>query len=77
MSVFLQKLTHDFVEELSDLVLKNKGTVNLHIEVKDFYTLERVSLFSRHHRLKITSEVYKFLKQAEADEQIRYKIEMK
>ena len=77
ISIFLQKLTHDFIEELSDLVLKNKGTVTLHIEVKDFYTLERVSLFSRHHRLKITSEVYKFLKQAEADEQIRYKIEMK
>lgn len=76
ISLSLQKINNDIVEELSDLVKNNKGDVNLYIEIKDFFTFERVSLFARQHRIKINSEVYKFLKRREAEEVLQYKVEM-
>ena len=76
ISLSLQKINNDIVEELSDLVRNNKGEVNLYIEIKDFFTFERVSLFARQHRIKINSEVYKFLKRREAEEVLQYKVEM-
>lgn len=76
ISLSLQKINNDIVEELSDLVKNNKGEVNLYIEIKDFFTFERVSLFARQHRIKINSEVYKFLKRREAEEVLQYKVEM-
>ena len=76
ISLSLQKINNDIVEELSDLVKNNKGDVNLYIEIKDFFTFERVSLFARQHRIKINSEVYKFLKRREAEEILQYKVEM-
>lgn len=76
ISLSLQKIDNDLVEELLELVKKNKGTVNLYIEIKDFFTFERVSLFARKHRIKISSEVYRFLKRREAEETLQYKVEM-
>lgn len=76
ISLSLQKIDNDLVEELLELVKKNKGTVNLYIEIKDFFTFERVSLFARKHRIKVSSEVYRFLKRREAEETLQYKVEM-
>lgn len=76
ISLSLQKITHDVVEELSELAKKNKGGVSLYIEIKDFFTFEKVSLFARRHRININSEVYKFLKHYEAEEVLQYKIEL-
>ena len=73
ISLSLQKITHDVVEELSELAKKNKGGVSLYIEIKDFFTFEKVSLFARRHRININSEVYKFLKHYEAEEVLQYK----
>ena len=72
----LQKLTNDVVEELTDIITDNKGDVNVYVEIKDFYTLERVTLFARPHRMKITSAVYQYLKRAVEEELLTYKIEM-
>lgn len=76
ISLSLQKIDNDLVEELLKLVKNNKGNVNLYIEIKDFFTFERVSLFARKHSIKISSEVYRFLKQREAEETLQYKVEM-
>ena len=68
ISLSLQKLTNDVVEELTQIILKNKGEVSVYVEIKDFFTFEKVTLFARPHRMKITSDVYKYLKQAEEEE---------
>jgi hypothetical protein len=72
----LDKLTNDVAVELTKIVTENKGDVNVYIEIKDFLTSEKISLFARPHRMKINSAVYQYLKQAEAEDILRYKIEM-
>ena len=72
----LDKLTNDVAVELTKIVTENKGDVNVYIEIKDFLTSEKISLFARPHRMKINSTVYQYLKQAEAEDILRYKIEM-
>ena len=72
----LDKLTNDVAVELTKIVTENKGDVNVYIEIKDFLTSEKISLFARPHRMKINSTVYQYLRQAEAEDILRYKIEM-
>ncbi len=76
ISLSLQKLDNDVVEELTKLILNNKGDVSIYMDIKDFFTFEKVSLFARQHRLKITSEVYKYLKEADEQDILRYKVEL-
>ena len=63
-------------KKLTDLISKNKGDVSVYVEIKDFFTFEKVTLFARPHRMKITSDVYKYLKNAEEQDILKYKIEM-
>jgi len=72
----LDKLTNDVAIELTKIITENKGDVNVYIEIKDFLTSEKISLFARPHRMKITSSVYQYLKQSEENDIMRYKIEM-
>ena len=72
----LDKLTNDVAIELTKIVSENKGDVNVYIEIKNFLTSEKITLFARPHRMKINSAVYQYLKQAEAEDILRYKIEM-
>ena len=72
----LDKLTNDVAVELTKIVTENKGDVNVYIEIKNFLTSEKITLFARPHRMKINSAVYQYLKQAEAEDILRYKIEM-
>ena len=76
ISLSLQKLDNDVLEELTSLILENKGNVSVYVEIKDFFTFENVTLFSRTHRMKISSNVYKYLKNAEELDILKYKIEM-
>lgn len=76
ISISLQKLDNDVVTELTDLVLKNKGDINVYIDIKDFFSTDKITLFSRQHSIKINSDVYQFLKRAQAEEILEFKIEM-
>jgi len=76
INLSLQKLSADVVEELTRVIAGNKGDVNVYIEVKDFFSSEKVTLFARSHRIKINSAVYKYLKYAEEEDILRYKIDM-
>ena len=76
ISLSLQKLNNDVVEELTNIITENKGDVNVYIEIKDFFTTEKVTLFARPHRMKITSAVYQYLKYAVEEDILRYSIEM-
>ena len=74
ISLSLQKLDIDIVEELTSVFLENKGNVNIYIDVKDFFTMEKISMFARSHRIKVNSEVYQHLKMAKEKEILDYKV---
>jgi len=65
LTIPLQQIDDEFATEISDLVLKNKGNVNVYIHVVDESSPNKVKLFSRQHRLKINTEVYRKLKKQE------------
>jgi DNA polymerase III subunit alpha len=63
----IQHLTEDFAVELTDLVLNNKGKVNLYIHIVDELSPNKIVLFARQHRIQINTKVYHILRQAQND----------
>ncbi len=74
LTIPLQQIDDEFATEISDLVLKNKGNVNVYIHVVDESSPNKVKLFSRQHRLKINTEVYRKLKKAREAGQLEFQV---
>ena len=74
LTIPLQQLTEDFAVELSDIVMKNKGNVNLYIHVVDEFSPNKIVLFSRQHRIHINTKVYHVLKRAQKDGIIDFQV---
>jgi DNA polymerase-3 subunit alpha len=74
LTIPVQQLTDDFAVELTDLVLNNKGKVNLYIHVVDEQTPNKVVLFARQHRLQINTKVYHALKRAQSEGIIEFQV---
>jgi DNA polymerase-3 subunit alpha len=74
VTIPLQQIDTDLVIELSELVLKNKGSVNLYIEIVDENSPNKVKLFSRQNRLKINTDVYHKLKKAKDEGRIVFQV---
>ncbi len=73
----LDELTDSLCTELSDMLLSNKGKVNLYIQVEDSETpKEKVKLFARQNRISLNNKVYRKLKQYERQEQLSFTITM-
>jgi hypothetical protein len=72
----LQNLDREIVDQAIDMILKNGGDITLYVEVKDLFTMEKVSIFSRKHRVSINSALFKFLEEAQELEKLTYRIEM-
>lgn len=73
----LEELTDSLCTELSDMLLSNKGKVNLYIQVEDSETpKEKVKLFARQNRISLNNKVYRKLKQYERQEQLSFTITM-
>ena len=62
LTIPLQQIDEDFADELTDLIFTNKGNVNVYIHIIDENSPNKVKLFSRQHRMKINSDIYRFLK---------------
>ena len=62
----MQQMTDDLAVELTDLVVKNKGNVNLYVQVVDENSPNKVMLFARQHRIQINKRVYSSLKHAQS-----------
>ena len=75
LTIRLQQLTLDFAQELNDLILKNKGNVNLYINVIDEFSPNKVKLFSRQHRFQMNTEVYHCLKRARNEEILEFQVQ--
>ena len=74
VTIPLQQIDTDFVIEFSELVLKNKGSVNLYINIVDENSPNKVKLFSRQNRLKINTDVYHKLKKAKDEGKIVFQV---
>jgi DNA polymerase-3 subunit alpha len=74
LTIRLQQLTPDFAIELNDLILKNKGNVNLYLNVVDEFSPNKVKLFSRQHRFQMNTEVYHALKRAKNEEILEFQV---
>jgi len=74
LTIPIQQLTDELAIQITNLVLKNKGTVNLYIQVIDQNSPNKVKLFSRQHRFQITKEVYQVLKHARAEELLDFQV---
>ena len=72
--IFQQNIDNEFVEEFTRLLINNKGEVNVFVEIRDLFTNEKLTLFSRPHRMQITSEVFQWLKKSEENEILQYSI---
>jgi len=65
LTIPIQQMSDDLAVELTDLVIKNKGNVNLYIQVVDENSPNKVMMFARQHRIQINKKVYHSLKQAQ------------
>jgi len=64
LTVPLQQIDDELTTELTEMVIKNKGSVNLYLNIVDENSPNSVKLFSRQHRMSINSDVYRKLKRA-------------
>jgi len=62
LTIPIQQMSDDLAVELTELVVKNKGNVNLYIQVVDETSPNKVMLFARQHRIQINKKVYNALK---------------
>ena len=67
LTIPMQQMTFDLADELTELVVRNKGNVNLYIQVVDENSPNKVMLFARQHRIQINKKVYHTLKQAQGE----------
>ncbi|MBP8944853.1 MAG: DNA polymerase III subunit alpha [Paludibacteraceae bacterium] len=60
----LQELTNDLAQQLTDVVLQNKGNINLYIQVFDDQNVaNKINFFARRHKIEMNSTVFQFLKE--------------
>ena len=74
LTIPLQQLTEDYAVELTDMVMNNKGNVNLYVQVVDELSPNKVMLFARQNRLQINKEVYHSLKRARSEGIIDFQV---
>jgi len=74
LSIPLQQIDEELTMTLADVVLNNKGNVNLYVNILDESSPQRIKLFSRQHRMRITGDIYKKLKRLEQSGVLEFQI---
>ncbi|MDD4489797.1 MAG: DNA polymerase III subunit alpha [Paludibacter sp.] len=74
ITIPLDQLDDEFAEDMSDMVLQHKGSVNIYFNVVDLLTQQRVRLFARQCRIKINKDFYKLLKKYKDDGKIDFQV---
>lgn len=72
----LQNIDNEVVTELVSTIDENKGNIGMYIQVQDSYSPEKVKLFARKHSVKISSEMYQYLKRNKEKEVLDYSVEL-
>lgn len=58
----LDHLDEEFVTDFTDMVLTNKGSINVYFNVTDNLTQSKIRLFARQFRVKMDKKFYKMLR---------------
>ncbi len=74
LTIPLQQLSEEFVLEFTDMVMTNKGNVNLYMQVVDEVSPNKVLLFARQHRIQINKKVYRLLKHAREERILDFQV---
>ena len=74
ITIPLDQLDDEFAEDMSDMVLQHKGSVNIYFNVVDLLTQQRVRLFARQCRVMINKDFYKLLKKYKDDGKIDFQV---
>jgi DNA polymerase-3 subunit alpha len=74
VTIPLEQLDEEFAVDMTDMVLQNKGSINIYFNVVDLLTQHKVRLFARQCRVKISKEFYKMLKKFKDDGKIDFQV---
>jgi len=74
LSIPLQHIDEELTTVLTDIVLKNKGNINLYINILDELSPQRIKLFSRQHRMSIDGDIYKKIKRLQQSGTLEFQI---
>jgi DNA polymerase III subunit alpha len=70
----LDQLDDEFAVDMTDMVIQNKGNVNIYFHVVDLLSQNKIKLFARQCRVKINKDFYKMLKKYKDDGKIDFQI---
>lgn len=70
----LDQLDDEFAVDMTDMVIQNKGNVNIYFNVIDQLTQNKVKLFARQCRVKINKDFYKMLSKYKDEGKIDFQI---
>ena len=71
----LDQLDEEFTADMTDMILQNKGNINIYFNVIDMLTQNKVKLFARKCRVKMTKDFYKVLKKYKEDGKIDFSVQ--
>lgn len=74
VTIPLDKLDEEFTVDMTDMVIQNKGSINIYFEVIDMITQEKIKLFARQFRVKMNKDFYALLKKYKDEEKIDFDI---
>jgi DNA polymerase-3 subunit alpha len=74
VTIPLDQLDEEFAVDMTDMVLQNKGSINIYFNVVDLLTQHKVRLFARQCRINMNKEFYKLLKKYKDDGKIDFQV---
>lgn len=74
VTIPLDQLDEEFAVDMTDMVLQNKGSINIYFNVVDLLTQHKVRLFARQCRVNMNKEFYKLLKKYKDDGKIDFQV---
>ena len=74
VTIPLDQLDEEFAVDMTDMVLQNKGSINIYFNVVDLLTQHKVRLFARQCRVNMNKEFYKLLKKYKDDCKIDFQV---
>lgn len=74
VTIPLDQLDEEFAVDMTDMVLQNKGSINIYFNVVDLLTQHKVRLFARQCRVNMNKEFYKLLKKYKDNGKIDFQV---
>jgi DNA polymerase-3 subunit alpha len=74
VTIPLDQLDEEFAVDVTDMVLQNKGSINIYFNVVDLLTQQKVKLFARQCRIKMNQDFYKMLKRYKEEGKIDFQV---